>query len=131
MAFEAFATASDYRSRFPETSSSDEVIDAALLDASLQIADVLDHAGIEWDNPTEREAFTYKAVCLNAAHRAIGADENEVVPFGATQFSQSASPYSFSATMGNPYGEVKLWPSEKERLIGYRTAAAFSYPGGA
>lgn len=128
-----FATVEDYEVLYGEVDDSDVLL-AYLTDATDVMMAELDASGIDYANPTEDYAYRLMRVCRTMTHRAIGdaADDGAmdgppVIPFGATQFSQTAGPYTRSATMGNPYGDLFMTAEEKYALgIGVPKAAVMS-----
>ena len=122
---DAFATKADYKAIYG-TDTTDEM----LLKASRTMMSEMQICGVSWDNPDELFSGILKDVCCSVTHRAEESTADASIPFGATQFSQAASPYSISATLSNPYGDMFLTKAEKRQLGCFGTKAAFSYAGG-
>lgn len=115
-----YAEIDDYVRRYGDP---DDILtlDEVLKDATREI-----DAMLEMHNLKPRRDEEYKArlmqVCRDMAHRAMQVSTNiQTIPYGATQYTQSADGYSeqfgFNAAGGSGYGELYLTKSEK-RLLG-------------
>lgn len=111
---EAFATATEYRAKYPNTELEDAQIMVWLEDASSLMQAEMDASGIDYSNPSEDYADTLMRVCRDMAHRAIGAEAD--IPYGASQFSESTGSISDSFTLANPYGDLFMTKAERRRL---------------
>ena len=125
MTISAFATKEQYAAIYGTSTT-----DAALQKATRLMIAKMNPYGIDWQNPDELFSGILSDVCCSVTHRADESVANAEIPFGASQFSQSASPYSVSATLANPYGDMFLTKAEKEQLGIGGTMAMYSYPGG-
>ncbi len=125
----AFATVDDYVLRYGDVAD-EELLEQILLDASRLIKSELDNSGISIDEDDEDAADRLMQVCRAVAYRAVDQEQQDSIPFGATQFSQAAGGYSESFTIGNPYRDIYLTKAEK-RLLGIgRGRYAVAVPGG-
>ncbi|MBQ9003113.1 MAG: hypothetical protein IJ087_14780 [Eggerthellaceae bacterium] len=123
----AFAAAADYRALY-DTELADARLDALLARASRDMAAELRAAGIGYADPEGEFAEDLRDVACSIVHRSVGDDAAGLdVPFGVTQFSQSAGGYSASATLGNPYGDFFMTEAERRKLgIGLPRARVLS-----
>ena len=116
---EPFASVADYRARYPNDETTDEVLYEALIEATDLISAAMDDGGVDYSDPTESFTFRLKRICRAVTHRAIGdgggADGPEI-PFGATQLSETAAQFSASVQMANPYGDMFLTQAERDAL---------------
>lgn len=113
---EPFADASEYRALY-DTSASDARLGALLGRASRDMASELRAAGISYDDPDEDFAADLSDVACSMVHRALGEDDGQCdIPFGASQFSQTGGPYTRSATLSNPYGDLFMTEAERRKL---------------
>lgn len=110
----SWATVEQYEARYGAVVDVD-VLQECLDDATAQINSQLAAAGIDYSEPSEDYARLLMMVCRQMAHRAMGATES-ALPFGATQASQTAGPYTQSFSFGNPYGDLYITASEKRML---------------
>lgn len=125
----AFATIDDYVLRYGDVAD-EELLEQILLDASRLIKSELDNSGISIDEDDKDAADRLMQVCRGVAYRAMDQEQQNSIPFGATQFSQAAGGYSESFTIGNPYRDIYLTKAEK-RLLGIgRGRYAAAIPGG-
>lgn len=126
---EPFASAFDYFALY-DTNATDDRLDALLCRASRDIASELRAAGIPYDNPDEDFAADLADVACSMVHRALGEDGGDdfpEIPFGASQFSQTGGPYTRSATLANPYGDLFMTESERRKIgIGLPRASVVS-----
>lgn len=127
---EPFATIEQYRSRYRDDETPDEVLYECLTDATDVIAAELDEHDISYDDPTESFTGRLMRVCRTVAHRALGVaggSSESDIPFGATQVSEMAQQFQASVSFGNPYGDVFLTEAERRRLgIGAARACVVS-----
>lgn len=118
---EAFCDIDKYQMRYGEVEDV-ELLSAALEDASRIIASELDMHNIDYADPDEEYAERLMQVCRDMAHRAVSVDNSEDdIPYGATQFSQSADGFSqylgFQNANNTGYGDMYISKTEK-RLLG-------------
>ena len=118
---EAFCDIDQYQERYGECDDP-ELLSAALMDASRIIAAELDMHGIDWQDPDEDYAERLMQVTRDMAHRAVSVDTSEDdIPYGATQFSQSADGFTqylgFQNSGSSGYGDMYMSKTEK-RLLG-------------
>lgn len=126
---DAFATYSDYTALY-DTSESEARIDALLAKASRDIRAELRNAGVEVD-PSDADMMADLAdVACAMVRRSVGAGDDETddwLPYGASQYSWTGGPYTQSATLSNPYGDLFMTESERRKLgIGVAKAAVLS-----
>lgn len=127
----AFATVEEYRARYPETTAADSAISALLDDASDAIEGELAPRGIDWEEADEAYAAKLSRVCCTIAHRAMPADmDGSMAALGATQTTQTAGSYSFSASFSNGYGEVYVSKSDRIKLGIAQGTYAYAEPYG-
>lgn len=125
-----FASVGDYQARygFPDGSNLAEV----LMDATREIAAELEAAGINYSNPTEAYSGRLMQVCRSMAHRAVGdGGDDHDIPFGAKQVSEGAGSFTWSSTLGNPYGDMFITKAERKMLGLGMSRMAYSVPGAA
>lgn len=117
----AFATVEDYAARFGEPADP-AVLAECLEDATRLIASELAAAG---SDPAEVDPGVLMQVCREVAHRAVGGG---AVPFGVSQLTQTAGPYSGSYSFANPTGDAYLTKAERRMLglVGAARAASVS-----
>ena len=111
----SWATVSDYQARYGavvDTATLQECLD----DATSQINAMLDAASIDYTSPSADYARRLMMVCRQMAHRAYGNDGSDIAPFGVSQTSQTAGPYTQSFSFSNPYGDLFMTASEKKML---------------
>ena len=99
----AFATSSEYAARFPDDTIATSVLSRMLDEAS----DLIEG---------ELAADKLARVCCGMVHRAYLAGQNSYAPIGATQFSQTAGPYTMSATIPGGFGDVFMNKSDRIKL---------------
>lgn len=104
-----FATAEDYADRFGEPADP-SVLAACLEDATRLIVSELSDAEID---PAEVDPGVLMQVCREVAHRVLGGGS---VPFGVSQASQTAGPYSASWSFANPSGDLFLSKTQRHML---------------
>lgn len=124
----SFATAAGYRAMY-DTDTDGGRLQALLDRASRDIAAELRAAGIAYDDPGEDFAADLSDVACSMVRRALGEDAAEIdIPFGASQVSQTGGPYTASATLANPYGDMFMTKAERRKLGIGRARAGFSPP---
>lgn len=113
----AFATVEQYLAVY-DSSQDEDRIAAVLEKASRKIRAAMREDGLSWEDPDDELAASLADVCCDMAHRALGEDRPDGIelPFGATQTSVTAGPYSQSVSLGNPYGDLFLTRSERDLL---------------
>ena len=109
----AFATVEDYLLRYPDCTYPTATVSALLDDASDAIEGELAPRGIDCTDPCAEFAAKLRRVCCSVAHRAMPANDAAI---GASQTTQTAGSYSFSASYSNGYGEVYLNKSDRIKL---------------
>lgn len=125
-----FASVEDYESRYglPDGDNIAEV----LMDATREIASELDAAGVDYSNSTEAYSGRLMQVCRSMAHRAVGdGGDDHDIPFGAKQVSEGAGSFTWSSTLGNPYGDMFITKAERKMLGLGMSRMAYSVPGAA
>lgn len=130
MAEHAFATLADYSDRYG--SPTDPAAQTVLDDASDALHSAyMTRFGEPWVEGA-RPAFDMSAcaVACAVAHRALAAPTEFQ---GASQFTQTAGPYSASLTYANPTGDIYLTRSDMKRLglLGCRICSIEPRGGGA
>ncbi len=130
---EPFASVADYRARYPDDETPDEVLAEALLEATDLISAAMDEGGVDYSDPSESFTFRLRRICRTVTHRAIGGgDGGADVPFGATQLTETAAQFNASVQFANPYGDMFLTQAERDALgIGGGQAcvmSAYSWP---
>lgn len=123
---EPFATVEQYAARYgpPEDP---ELLAEVLMDATRLIAAELEREGVAL---SEEGAGGRMQACRSVAHRALGDGEVADLPFGVTQYSQTAGPFSASVSVGNAYRDVFLTKAERRMLGLGRARAGFAGPWG-
>ena len=122
----SWATVAQYQSRYGtvvDTATLQECLD----DATSQINAMLDAAGIDYTAPSADYARRLMMVCRQMAHRAFGEDGSEFAPFGVSQTSQTAGPYTQSFSFSNPYGDLFMTRSE-QKMLGLASSYIGSIP---
>lgn len=124
----AFAFRSDYEARY---GAADERADVLLEDAS---GAMLAAYAARYGEPYREGAHPVfdanaRAVCCSVAHAALMAPEGFE---GASQYSQTAGPYTASVTYANPGGNVYIGKSDLRRLglLGCRVGSISPSGGG-
>lgn len=114
-----FATVEDYRAAWPDDTLSDGPLLARLVAATSVMCREMELGGVEYANRPESFTEVLRTVCIAMVRRTRASAEStdSEIPFGATQFSQTAGSYTHSASLANPYGDIRMWPSER-RLLG-------------
>lgn len=130
---EPFASVADYRARYPDDETTDEVLYEALLEATDLISAAMDEGGVDYTDPTESFTFRLKRICRTVVRRSLGDGSNEAdVPFGATQLKEGAAQFNATVQFANPYGDMFLTQAERDALgIGGGRAcvmSAYSWP---
>lgn len=115
----AFATVDEYLAKYPACAYTEAVVAAILEDATDAIEGELG-PGFDYEAAGEAYAAKLSRVCCSVAHRALpdggDAQEEVFVPSGATQATQTAGSYSFSASFSGGYGEVYLTKADRVKL---------------
>lgn len=109
---EVYATAEDYRAMHPGDTLTDERLNLLLETASVQLRREFARRGESLENADDDLKFDLKAVCIAMVHRSVVAEETG--PY--SQMSQTAGPYTASATLANPNGDMYLTSNERKRL---------------
>lgn len=132
---EPFASVADYRARYPNDETPEDVLYEALLEATDVISGAMDDGGVDYTDPTESFTFRLKRICRAMVRRALGdggSNDDVDVPFGATQLSETSAQFNASVQFANPYGDMFLTQAEKDALgIGGGMAcvmSAYSWP---
>lgn len=128
---EPFATVERYRATHPDDVLGDERLLALLGQATNIICVELDRHDIDYVSPSETFTACLERITITMVHRSAGGAGGEI-PFGATQFSQTAGSYTRSASFANPTGDLYLTKAEKLQLgIGRaRVCVTTPYQGG-
>lgn len=113
----SWATIAQYEARYGDVATADEpMLQECLDDATSQINAALDAARIDYSQPSADYARRLMMVCRQMAHRSFGDNGSEYAPFGVSQTSQTAGPYTQSFSFSNPYGDLFMTASEKKML---------------
>jgi len=126
---EPFATVEEYRARYPDDATEDAVLLEVLTEATDLICSELDEHDIDYSDPAEPFTYRLKRVCRTVARRSLGSgqDAGGEVPFGASEFAQTAGQINASVTFANPYGDLFLTEQERRSLgIGAARACVLS-----
>ena len=114
----SWATIAQYESRYGDVAAADEaMLQECLDDATSQMNAALDAAAIDYSSPSTEYARCLMMVCRQMAHRAFGNNGSELAPFGVSQTSQTAGPYTQYYSFSNPYGDLFMTRSE-QRMLG-------------
>lgn len=109
-----FADADDLAARWRALAPDEASRATALLaDASALVADALERAGVAVDPGDEVQAANLRSVCCSMVRRSMDVPEGMA---GVSQCSQTAGPYSGSASFANPHADLYLTTSERRRL---------------
>lgn len=128
---EPFASVEEYASRYGDADDPDALAEI-LMDATREIRAELDRAGIPWADPDEEFAGRLMQACRSMAHRAVGdGGDDHDIPFGAKQVSEGAGSFTWSSTLGNPYGDMFMTKAERKMLGLGMSRMAYSVPGAA
>lgn len=123
----SWATIAQYEARYGDVAAADEpMLQECLDDATSQINAAMDGCGIDYSEPSADYARRLMMVCRQMAHRAFAANA-EALPFGISQASQTAGPYTQSYSFSNPYGDLFMTASEK-RMLGIGASYIGSIP---
>lgn len=109
---DVYAKAEDYRKMHPGDTLTDERLNLLLETASVQLRREFARKGQSIQSPDEDLAADLRSVCIAMVHRSIIAEETG--PY--SQMSQTAGPYTASATLANPNGDMYLTSTERKRL---------------
>jgi len=129
---EPFCSVEEYRARYPDDATDDDVLLQVLLEATDLISAELDEHDIDYADPTEPFTFRLLRVCRTVAHRAIGdGGDGSDLPFGATELSEGSDTWSAGVKFANPYGDLFLTDAERRSLgMGAARACVLSPYGG-
>lgn len=114
----SYANARDYKTLYPDTAVEDLRLNSFLGRASRMLNSEMRIAGVDYSAPDAEMAANLKDVCIEMVHRVVG-DGGEMassIPFGVSQYTASAQPYSESFTLSNPYGDMFMTAREKRML---------------
>lgn len=116
-----FAESDDFIRRYGDSGVDFELLDETLKDATRKIKALLELHNIDYTKPTDEYRERLMQVCRDMAFRAVqAATTDEFIPFGATQFTQSADMFStqvgFQGGNNTGYGELYITKSEKQLL---------------
>ena len=104
MADEAFATAEDYRARYPgDATTADEQVTVAIIDAS-------DMIRVKVGDTSQIASSTLTRLTCLAANRAIQAQNTDLN--GISSIQRTAGPYSVMVTPSKNYGGAYLLDDE-------------------
>lgn len=121
-----FATVEDYVRRYGPVEDIDALYEC-LVDATDLICSEMDEGGVDYVGQSESFSSRLNRVCRQVAHRAMGEKDDSDIPFGARQFSETASAFTASVSLANPYGDLFLTEAERRSLgIGNGRAVVFS-----
>ncbi|WP_270207990.1 Gp19/Gp15/Gp42 family protein [Eggerthella lenta] len=111
---EPFATADDLAARWRKlTDEEAKRADVLLGDCSAFVSSSLAKAGVAVDGADEAQAANIKSVCCSIVRRAMSVSEDMA---GVSQYSQTAGPFSGSASYANPNADLYMTASEQRRL---------------
>lgn len=106
-----FCTREEYEARYGEPTDP-SVLDECLAEASREIERAVRDAG-RGDMLADPDfLLDCKAVCRDMVFRVAESS----VPFGATQYTQSAAGFSESYSFARAYGSIKLNRADREKL---------------
>lgn len=112
---EPYASVEDYVARYGEVDDP-KLLYELLMDATRLIASELERVGLPTDD--EVAADRRMQVCRTVSNRAMSQESGESgIPVGATQFSQTAGPYTESFSFKYPSRDIYLTKAER-RLLG-------------
>lgn len=106
-----FCTRDEYVARYGEPTDP-SVLDECLAEASREIERAVREAGRADMLGDPDYLLDCKAVCRDMVFRVAA----NSVPFGATQYSQSAGGFSESYSFARAYGSIKLNKTDREKL---------------
>ncbi len=116
-----FATAADLERRWRPLSDAEKAL------ADERLMDVTDLIKSQYPGWTDRTPRTLERICCQVVRRSMEADaRSDSVPAGATNYSETAGPFSQSFQFAEPTSDLRLWPSE-EKELGGRPAKAWTY----
>lgn len=111
---EPFATPDDLQDRWRTLDKAEETRATVLLgDASALVAGELVRAGVVVDPSDEVQAANLRSVCCSMVRRSMDVPDGMA---GVSQCSQTAGPYSGSASFANPHADLYMTSSERRRL---------------
>ena len=106
-----FCTVDEYIARYGEPSDP-AIIEECLAEASREIERAVVEAGKGSMLADEAYLIDCKSVCRDMVFRVAA----NSVPFGATQYSQSAGGFSESYSFARAYGSIKINKADREKL---------------
>lgn len=106
-----FCTRDEYVARYGEPTDPG-VLDECLAEASREIERAVREAGRADKLEDPDYLLDCKAVCRDMVFRVAESS----VPFGATQYTQSAAGFSESYSFASAYGSIKLNRADREKL---------------
>lgn len=106
-----FCTRDEYVARYGEPTDP-SVLDECLAEASREIERAVREAGRSDKLDDPDFLLDCKAVCRDMVFRVAESS----VPFGATQYTQSAAGFSESYSFARAYGSIKLNRADREKL---------------
>lgn len=106
-----FCTRDEYVARYGEPTDPG-VLDECLAEASREIERAVREAGLADKLEDPDYLLDCKAVCRDMVFRVAESS----VPFGATQYTQSAAGFSESYSFARAYGSIKLNRADREKL---------------
>lgn len=109
---EVYATPDVYRKMHPNDTLTDDRLNLLLETASVQLRREFSRKGQSLESPDEDLQADLRSVCIAMVHRSLIAEETG--PY--SQMSQTAGPYTASATLANPNGDMYLTSNERKRL---------------
>lgn len=121
MALPTFASYSDITARLNDETLDEDQVEAYIADASAMLYALM---GSHYNEDSELQAQTLKAVCCNMVARALSASASGA-GFGVTQWSQTASSFNEQRTFSNPSGDLYLTTAEK-KMLGIGRSAVFT-----
>lgn len=128
---EPFATADDYRLKYPGDEVEDVLLLRLLLEATDTICAELDSADFDYSDPSEAFTFRLMRVCCDATHRVVERMAS-AQPTGVSQESVTQTAGSYSGTRTYTYATPSMGvalTSQERRLLGVDgTACAFASP---
>jgi hypothetical protein len=112
---QTFCTIQQYEAKYGPVAD-EGVLTECLGDASAQIRVELDKAHIAYDDPDEELADRLMRVCRSMTNRILPSGDDDGIPVGATQVSQTSGPFSQQYTLGTAYSTPRMLDSEKDML---------------
>ena len=126
---ESFCTIAQYEDKYGPVAD-EKKLDECLGDASALMRVALSKAHIDYKNPSEDFADRLMRVCRSMTNR-IMPSEDDGIPVGATQVSQTAGPFSQQYTLNATYSTPRMLDSEMDLLdIPHKGRAGWTPLGG-